>query len=147
MLWRESTPAGFLLIGYFSFPYFPVSALTFLPPPWIASLYSALYCSPYTVDVVSHSHSLSPPFFNSLLYTLWAPSSCRVQLWPPASGIYRHLTLSVPSSPTSSFQFPVQLFYIVIPGPCSVVLTLSRTRTVFIMGCLSCWRYNNLSVF
>lgn len=110
-LQRESTPAGFLLIGYFSFALLPCFCFNFLPPPWIASLSLPLYCLTSTVDTVSHSHSLLLPFFNSfwlsLLYTLWALSSCRarLQLWPPASGIYLHLTLSVPSSSTSLFHF------------------------------------------
>lgn len=37
-LQRESTPAGFLLIGYFSFSLLPCFCLNFLPPRWIASL-------------------------------------------------------------------------------------------------------------
>lgn len=116
-LQRESTPAGFLLIGYFSFSLLPCFCFNFLPPPWIASLALLLYCSPSIVNMASHSHSHLLSFFNSFLlfplYTLWASSS-----GPPTAGIYLHLTLSVPSSSTSLFHCLVQLFYIVILGPC-----------------------------
>lgn len=81
-LQRESTPAGFLIIGCFSFALLPGFGSNFLPPPWIASLSLSLYCSPTTVDMLSHSHLLS--FFNSsrllILYTPWAPLFCRARL-------------------------------------------------------------------
>lgn len=123
---RKSTPAGFLLIGYFSFLLFPcfcpnfffcftfaldwLSFLTFwsIDPNlfWLECL--TLHCSLSLTPSCSVSHAL-------LIHCFFFPH--RAWTEPPASAIYLHLTPSAPSHFISLFYHLVQPFYSIILGP------------------------------
>lgn len=149
-LQRESTPAGSLLIGYISFSLLSCFSFNFFFTPslhWRSLLYPTVL---FTIHC-RNSLLLSVAYFNYFSLFLFHKNSspCRVspQLQPRASGIYLHLTLSVHSSSTSLFPCLVQLSY-TVPSSCGpVTMLLTLAHSVLVTGYLSCWWYNNLSLF
>lgn len=103
-LQRESTPAGFLLIGYFSFSLLPCFCLNFLPLTGLPLfLYLCVYCSPFTVDMVSHSLLLTSKLY--FFFTFINTPCCCFFFYLESLNTTSSICLLSLSDPVSSFPF------------------------------------------
>lgn len=96
---RESTPAGFLLIGYFSFSLLPCLCLNFLPPlpllDCLAFLYLCVRCSPSPRKRLLSLYCLLFlklfGFFAVLCTLNTTPSMCHLSSSDPVTCLFHYL--------------------------------------------------------
>lgn len=97
---RESTPAGFLLIGYFSFSLLPCLCLNFLPPSpscWIALLFFTFVCTAPRPRGNGFSASIAYFFFETFCFFAvlcslnTPPSMCHLSSSDPVTCLFHYL--------------------------------------------------------
>lgn len=94
---RESTPAGFLLIGYFSFSLLPCLCLNFLPPLAGLPCFSLPLCVLLPVPVEMASQPVLLTFFETFCFFAvlcslnTTPSMCHLSSSDPVTCLFHYL--------------------------------------------------------